>query len=384
MRPRQTEEPFLTDTVSVYLDVVRFLAALAVLIGHGTQDRLYDGSYPLDSLSHEAVIIFFVLSGLVISATTLQPNRGVRDYVIARAARIYSVSIPAIFFCFAVFAVAGWLGINEPGWQSNPFFSLKSMLAALFFLNESWSVTLELPWNAPYWSICYEVFYYAIFGCLVFGRGRLRLLAVAGTALIAGPRIMALAGIWAMGVWLVVDDRLRISRPVTGLALVLSTWLAILWINSSGIDEYVQDRLYDYVPGWWRLGSSQKVVTDHALGLLVMANFVGFRACATIFDSTARKILPAVRFLAGSTFSLYLFHRPITMFLSHAGISTGSNAISFTLLLIGIVVVCFLLAEVTEKRRRIARELSGKVFDSIALLSTNIRSKLGSRRARGH
>ena len=173
----------------------------------------------------------------------------------------------------------------------------------------------------------------------------------------AGPRILALAPIWAMGAWIACDPRLRISNAAAGLILVIVTWIAIFAFNASGIDGRVQDFMYAEVSWWWRLGSSQKTMTDHIVGLLVVLNFVGFRACAHWFGSALQRFAATIRFLAASTFSLYLFHRPMTKLLGAHGTSAGDNTLYATGLLLLIVTSCFALAEITEKRRLSARQL---------------------------
>ncbi|MCH8683978.1 acyltransferase family protein [Pedomonas mirosovicensis] len=363
--PTAGDGRFLTRPVSVYLDIVRFLAALAVLIGHAADDGLYHGPYFLYGLGHEAVMVFFVLSGLVIASTTIRPGRSLRGFVVARLARVYPVVIPAILLSFALYALAGWLGINAPGWAADPSFSWLTALGSLFFLNESWGSEMILPWNFPYWSICYEVFYYAMFGCLVFGRGPWRWLFFLLAALLAGPRVLALAPVWAMGVWIALDPRLRLKSPLLGLALVVATWAAILWMGAAVWDDALKTWLHATISGWWRLVSSEKMLTDHLLGLLVMANFIGFHACAPWFAGLMARIERPVRVAAGSTFSLYLFHRPMTHFLVAAGFDSKGNALVFTGFLLLIVTLCFLLAEVTEKRRDAARRIIGALLNRI-------------------
>lgn len=353
--PVEGKGGLLTRPVSVYLDIVRFLAALAVLIGHAADDGLYQGRYFLYGLGHEAVMVFFVLSGLVIATTTLRQGRTLRGFVVARLARIYPVVVPAILLSFGLYGLAGWLGLSAPDWASDPNYSWTTLVGSLLFLNESWASGMILPWNFPYWSICYEVFYYILFACLVFGRGVWRWLFFALAALVAGPRILALAPVWALGVWIALDPRLRLRSPALGLALVLATWPVILWIGAAQWDDALKDWLHATVPGWWWLVSSEKVLTDHLIGLLVMANFIGFHACAPWFAGVLQAVEKPVRFMAGSTFSVYLFHRPMTHFLVAAGVDARGNWVAFTGILLGIVAVCFALAEVTEKQRDAAR-----------------------------
>jgi len=52
---------------SIYLDLVRFLAALAVVIYHSNMRNIIEANLPFSQHGHAARIVFFVLSGYVIS-----------------------------------------------------------------------------------------------------------------------------------------------------------------------------------------------------------------------------------------------------------------------------------------------------------------------------
>ncbi|HEV7881850.1 acyltransferase family protein, partial [Bradyrhizobium sp.] len=75
---------------SLYLDILRILAALTVLIDHASavfDIRWFGGS------GHHAVIVFFVLSGYMIAHAAHQPGVDLRTYAQHRAARILSVAL---------------------------------------------------------------------------------------------------------------------------------------------------------------------------------------------------------------------------------------------------------------------------------------------------
>lgn len=61
--------------LSLYLDAVRFLAALVVLLHH-TWPLLFP-DFPLPWPGHSAVVVFFVLSGYVIAHAS-RPELGFR------------------------------------------------------------------------------------------------------------------------------------------------------------------------------------------------------------------------------------------------------------------------------------------------------------------
>ena len=94
---RTTPTP-LNQPFSVYLDLVRFLAALAVVLMHMRMFRLVSipGSEHWTLLGRESVMAFFVLSGFVIAYTTQMRRPDALDFTVARAARIYSVALPVL------------------------------------------------------------------------------------------------------------------------------------------------------------------------------------------------------------------------------------------------------------------------------------------------
>src|SRR4051812_33489695 len=102
---------------SVYLDAVRFLAALAVFFSHVGARYFSNGFlWQAVSLGAPAVVVFFVLSGFVIGYVTERRETSGHDYVVARAARLYSVVVPTLLLtaCF------DWVGsqINPDAYKN--------------------------------------------------------------------------------------------------------------------------------------------------------------------------------------------------------------------------------------------------------------------------
>src|ERR1700722_19961142 len=101
-----------TASHSPFLDLIRATAALLVLFGH-TRNWFFSNigavEHPsillklfwlLTVLEHEAVVLFFVLSGFLIGGAVLNSMRkgsfDLGSYLIARFSRIYIVYIPAL------------------------------------------------------------------------------------------------------------------------------------------------------------------------------------------------------------------------------------------------------------------------------------------------
>jgi len=74
---------------SVYLDLARTFAALAVLLDHAIP--LFDLPWIAD-YGHQAVIVFFVLSGYVIANIAETREATPRAFLVARFSRLWSVS----------------------------------------------------------------------------------------------------------------------------------------------------------------------------------------------------------------------------------------------------------------------------------------------------
>ena len=100
---------WMNKSVSLYLDLVRFLAAVIVVIVHANHER-FTGGLPilwrLSGLGNDAVMVFFVLSGFVIAYVSDQKERSLEDYMVSRLARLYSVVVPALLLT----VLLDWLG----------------------------------------------------------------------------------------------------------------------------------------------------------------------------------------------------------------------------------------------------------------------------------
>jgi peptidoglycan/LPS O-acetylase OafA/YrhL len=348
---------FLTPGLSIYLDLVRLLAAFAVMLGHAQQDGLNTGWLVIGRYSHDAVVVFFVLSGVVIAHTTHTGVQNPRKYAVARLARLYSVVLPAIVLGFVVKAIAAW---QDPALATefhNNDLRWVNVVGSVFFLSESWGFGGSIPWNDPFWSLCYEAWYYVIFGLATFAPAQKRLKWVVLAAIAAGPSIMVMFPIWLLGAYL-AKHGMRWKLTVAGAAGLWVVSLALgLTLHETGLAGSVQQWLYHTVPGYWRLGASQRFLTDWVLGVLVAANFVAMRALADPLGLLLHMIARPVQWLAGYTFSLYLFHRPLTEFAGHFYAKQSPDVWVSLMWVIGISACCFALGSVTEGQKGRARNV---------------------------
>jgi peptidoglycan/LPS O-acetylase OafA/YrhL len=202
-----------------YLDVLRGLSAYVVLFYHTYQilfQRLTSVDHPLtlpfDIAGHYAVVIFFLLSGYLITGS-IRSNIArngrfdVIDYLAARIARIYPPLIGALIICAAVWGVIvlfdlpGRVAHGAPtdlwqvqryyGFEWSEFFTALLMYYGLYIADR------------PLWTLYIEFqMYIAAIGVAIwFGQNRFRgsWSVVAFVALFLAMKQHLWAATWLMG-----------------------------------------------------------------------------------------------------------------------------------------------------------------------------------------
>jgi peptidoglycan/LPS O-acetylase OafA/YrhL len=174
-------------------DLVRGLAALAVCAMHLRGALLPDAgavalsgleriAYFASGLGHEAVMVFFVLSGFFVGGQVLRSRADFSParYAQARLVRLWVVLVPALGLTFGVDhalarldpgVLAGgyfnaWCSGPEPGHYAA---DLRTLLANLTF-----NQTILAPvfgTNGPLWSLANEFWYYVMFPAALLAAG---------------------------------------------------------------------------------------------------------------------------------------------------------------------------------------------------------------------
>lgn len=151
-----------------WLDMIRFLAAFCVLLCHGRGYFLPEyGALPVENrsiitfifysftrLGHEAVIIFFVLSGYLVGGRGIQriinKQFNWQNYAVDRLVRIFLPLLGAVVFV----CVAAFIQGTGPDWE----LALMNLLSLQGIFSS--------PIVDPFWSLSYEVWFYIILGCV--------------------------------------------------------------------------------------------------------------------------------------------------------------------------------------------------------------------------
>jgi peptidoglycan/LPS O-acetylase OafA/YrhL len=330
---------------SIYLDLVRFLAAVLVVIYHSNLRAVITEKLPLSNHGHAAVIVFFVLSGYVISYVSSTKESTPVEYWSSRLSRFYSLAIPAVLLC-PLLDLAGESLAPQfyVGTTTHSLTSLR-LVSSLLYLNEIWTVSIMSFSNVPYWSLCYEMWYYVLFAIVAFTRGSARIWLMAVALVLLGPKILLLAPLWMLGVVLHRSQTLMHLPHWLNWSLFLASWPLYTAFQYFEMTEYGSQVLLRLIGEKWhhQAAFSKYFIMDYPLALIIAANFVGFRGIAHHFARPLLACERPIRWLSGYTFSLYILHQPLLQFYAAVfnGDPTGklfySEVIGATVLTIGFI-----------------------------------------------
>ena len=143
----------------VGLDILRGLACLVVWLNHVrvATDYFVDAKYnfmqSFMAWGREAVVVFFVLSGVVINMASHNKNSRLQ-YFRKRFLRIYPIFFVVLVICYA----ADYLIFHNPLIWGN--------IIGNIFLQGMWPrfIVPTLPFDTATWSIACEAFFYVVFG----------------------------------------------------------------------------------------------------------------------------------------------------------------------------------------------------------------------------
>ena len=375
----------LSVALSQFIHVARWIAATMVLVYHvsatfvSVPDIMTAPHNPLVYVwwfftpfifAHEAVVVFFVLSGFLVGGAVLERRKQeapwLRKYLIDRIVRIYVVFLPVIALTLVLDA-SGQRLFEAADLYDLPFldghYDIGLIFPNVLSLQGLWFEPLGT--NIPLWSLGMEVWFYILFPLLllpwlrayprhwprVFG------LAAAIVFLLSLPTSNYTPfgfAIWSLGAIVRV-----MPRP-----LLRSKWLSLsLFVVVSVVLRFaVREHLMKAPPIEYFVDAIEALLFGNVLLTLRFDRGEGFRF--------ARSKLHAK--LASFSFTLYAFHVPVVFWIAGAvglvfGASWRSNHATPLHYAVAIAVVVFtlvaayglsLLTEAhTETVRRWARGL---------------------------
>ena len=337
-------------TVVVYHALLVVPAISALYVDHTNPAPLsvawwlYDTPLRLLFAGHEAVLVFFVLSGFVLVLPFLHrppTGRSVLAYYGRRIVRLYVPVWAAVAFAL-ILALAvhrdptlgGWLGTHRPPTGSNIWHDLVLVFG-----------TSNL--NSPLWSLTWEVWFSLLMPLMFLA---IRVLRVDRWWWAAIPALMLLSALSRF-------DGVRRALPAAWLSADLLQYLPIFAIGM--LLAFNRDRIAaaaDRIRTWWPIITGALLLTvsptivapngpyslPQAGGYLL--SLVGVTiVVAAAFASPARRALETrpVQWAGHRSFSIYLVHEPI---LVAAAILAGANSWWWLLLAAALVPVILVTA----------------------------------------
>lgn len=325
---KKAHDKGLSPAASAHLDATRSIAALAVLLMHARHLFLSDWAqvqrkniglrlvYAASNFGHQAVIVFFVLSGFLIGPSVLRAIHTQRwsasRYFMRRFFRLEVVLFPALLLCAAwdlggihLFGLGGIYGGHET------FYPVGYNIAArlswpVFAGNAAFLQTIRLPTlgsDSPLWSLSNEFWYYMLFPSIAllassFHRKRGRILYGILACFIAwfiGTSLLLYFPIWVIGT----------------LVFYLPKW------NRSGVLRVAMLAISAAVFGGTailaRLYWTNGLVADYSMSI-AFAIFLYFLVNNTptvsdMYSNIAHE-------MASSSYTLYVVHTPFLVFIA--------------------------------------------------------------------
>lgn len=344
-----------TDKHYYWLDAIRFIAAFMVLLSHTRNDFFCEYSelpveqhnlasfifYLFGRLGHEAVIVFFVLSGFLVGGRTLERIKDggfdVRLYAINRFSRIYPPLIISILFYYFT-----CIFVSTETWDWG--------VAIGNFLNLQGILCNSLV--NPFWSLSYEWWFYIV-------------LASIGVSITANKRWIKLLGF--LSACISISVFLVGEMTIFYLAIWLLGALAYLIKPSNYNKGLFVISLLGMVTG---IALYQLSTDTHAFSFPIRISnsqiielYMSFMTC--LFIQQVILIKPSSKltnyfervlgYMGNFSYTLYLSHRIICMWIfcfvfeKHGGNFTTVNIFLY----FGVVLIClfgcWLLYLVSEK-----------------------------------
>lgn len=334
--PLSAEQRVVRNTVPIYsthLDLLRGVAALVVVLGHSRftlQDlerpfALRPGTFlsgavvPVSvrvspmSPAHEAVVIFFTLSGLLVGGSVLkQSRRGSfrwSPYLIKRLTRLYTVLIPALAIGALLDAASRYILHHGyvPGGEFQGVLTVSSsaltLLGNLCFLQFLDHFGIH-PFGSNFslWSLSYEFWYYLLFPLAVgaillpmIGRKLIYALLACVVGVLLWKDPLASFTVWLLGA---LVNRLPLWVPKSAQRTVVL--LALL-------------QMLACMFGLWRHPFSSMFLNNGVLGL--SCSLFLYAAMHRTEKQDNKRYQGVAEHLSRLSYTMYLFHLPFLILL---------------------------------------------------------------------
>ncbi|KRE72570.1 acyltransferase family protein [Arthrobacter sp. Soil762] len=370
------------DGVNVPLDVLRAVAALAVVLQHVrtlvmvdfddvAHNPLQTVLYGVSALGHQAVVIFFVLSGFWVGGSLIRSVK--RDsfhwsgYLTNRVTRLGIVLVPALVLTMAFDLVGRHYFGDMSTYRGDLRYGgvaldQRPIDAGTFLGNAVFLMAIKVPTygtNTALWSLSFEFWMYVLAPLVLFGvyfwtRSKYALIYATGAVAVAvliGPRALSYVPLWALGA--------VVAAFAPRLIKVLNSWSVRKVAAARVLTGGLTLMMCMVVRG---LNSLPEVVGDLIVAVAAAA-FIATLLTGLLGSGGFSRVLTRLSSLAHSSYSLYAIHLPIAfLVVSALGVQVDSrwpsDAVHWIYMLAiigGIVAAAWLFAQVTERHTATVR-----------------------------
>lgn len=305
---------------SVVIALVRALTALQVAAAHA-RAQLFPGLKGMEDpalwyqalafftgFAHQAVIVFFVLSGWLVGGSFLnklhQPQ-AVAAYMIDRVSRLWIVLIPAFLLSLLIGMLMHTVDPATASFSRDGEFSAVAFAGNLVGLQDM--LVPKFGGNFPLWSLANETWYYILFPLVVLpftGRSvGARMAAAVAVVFIVwslSASLMLYFSIWLMGV---LFSRLKVEMTWSWRMLAIALFAAA--------------SVYYRIKGRNDAFDATSLGQDIVCSVLFLTLLSGMQRKADLSSQALRFVRTAATRLASFSFTLYVIHLPLLMLLRH-------------------------------------------------------------------
>lgn len=280
-----------------YLDLVRGLAASAVLVFHyagffqapvaAPQLPWHAVLWPFYEFGGYAVQVFWLLSGIVFLTAYQNPVTG-REFFLRRFARLY----PLHFVTLIAMVVLDQINRALNGSPLLPANDAGHFVLQLFMAS-NWLGEHPHSFNAPIWSVSMEVLAYLVF-FVALRMGWTSLLSVCAIAF-----VFTLLALLTASYTLTCIALFFIGAVVAHLPRVLGKWLPLVAACALGVAVMLA------------LAVGHSTISRHTGLVITYAAFPAVLLAVLAIDLRAPPVTKRLRWIGESTYAVYLLHIPV-------------------------------------------------------------------------
>jgi peptidoglycan/LPS O-acetylase OafA/YrhL len=359
------------STASIYFDLIRALAAFAVLLHHirpsffvnyldvSSKNPLIQIFYLISSKGYQSVMIFFVLSGFFISSSVVSSVAKSKwswsIYMNQRITRLGVVLLPALLLTFMwnelsllIFQDQALIGeMNGPAFWMNLFFlqGIGPFPSIMFGENDA------------LWSLSIEFWFYILFPCMLLAfcsksaTGKIAYgVAAIALGLFLGKQVMPLFAIWLLGTVVLLIPDFKAPRKLWYRLVLLSVPLTA------------------FAGAFLLSGRSKGFLINFIVGLTFASLLYVIRV---LFNQRTYQSQSALRSLvlrtAGFSYTLYLTHFPINnLLVSYLNGNklqpSAASFIIFTAIVLATILYAWIISMLTEDRTAEVRGFTSRML----------------------